>query len=79
MTTHLKALFEHINNLQKLVLFYTAIRKHVPKKDSMQLYSRKGSTNFRYSILNIRMTLAELLSTKNRIEGVWREKGKVLI
>ena len=36
--------------------------------------SRKSSTNFRYLILNIRITLAELFSTKNHKEGVWQEK-----
>ena len=42
MTTHLKALFEHINNLQKLSLFYIANGKHVSKKDSIQLYFKKS-------------------------------------
>ena len=36
--------------------------------------SRKASTNFRYSISNIVITLAELFSRKHHKESVWREK-----
>ena len=36
--------------------------------------SRKTSTNFRYLISNIKIILAELFSTKNHKEGMWREK-----
>ena len=49
------------------------------KRTPYNYISRKASTNFKYSISNIRTTLAELFSTKNHKEGVGREKKNVLI
>ena len=49
------------------------------KRTPYNYISRKASTNFKYSISNIRITLAELFSTKNHKEGVGREKKNVLI
>ena len=46
------------------------------KRTPYNYISRKASTNFRCSISNIRITLAELFSTKNHKEGVWREGGR---
>ena len=93
VTTHSTALFEYINNLQKLSLFYTAIENMYLKRTPYNYISRKASTNFRYSISNIRITLAEKsekdcgsgkkcfdLILERRIihTCVWKEKGKTI-
>ena len=48
------------------------------KRTPYNYISRKVSTNFRYSILNIRITLAELFSTKIHKKGVWWEKNVLI-
>ena len=58
-----------------LTIFQTGSnRKHVSRKTPYNHISRNTSTNFRNSISNIRITLAELISTRNHKEGVWRKK-----